>query len=158
MPAPKGNKFSVGNPGTSKMFDSPQQLQKYIDEYFQSVDNNPVRRIEFNGKDAVECVIPVQRPYTLEGLALHLHCTAQTLRNYQMKAGYEDYFEIITRARTKIVQQNLEYGLTGDYNAKIVALTLSNNSDYREKVDSNVNMTVNDLRVGFDFDEKKEEE
>lgn len=148
----------MGNGGRAKKFETPAQLQKYIDQYFQSVDNNPIVLKEFNGKEAQECERKVQRPYTFEGLALHLGVTIQTLRNYGETKGYEDFFEVISQARTRVVRQNMEYGMAGGYNAKIVALALSNNSDYREKVDSNVNMTVNDLRVGFDFDEKKEEE
>lgn len=88
MAAPKGNKFALGNSGKPKEFDSPEQLEEFINDYFDKIDNNPIYKLEQKkgninvkierGADA-EAIsditdeikdnlvhIPTIRPYTVE--------------------------------------------------------------------------------------------
>lgn len=134
-PAPLGNKFAIGNSGRSKEFESPEELEIFIEEYFNCCDNNPLIKIEFNGKDAERCEVPTQRPYTIEGLCLHLDIDRRTLLNYSKKKGYEEFFHVIQRAKRKITDQYVSFGLAGGYNANLVRFLLSNNTEYKDKVE-----------------------
>lgn len=135
MPAPEGNKYGFGTDetGRPREWDSPEQLQEAIDAYFNYCDVNPLIKIEYNGKDAARCEVPIQRPYTVEGLAIHLGVDRKTLLNYQKKAGYEAFFPVITRAKQKIVDQQITFGMAGGYNHNVVRLVLTNNSDYKDQ-------------------------
>lgn len=147
MPAPIGNQFALGNSGTEKKYDNPKELEEHINEYFDWCDNHPLIRIEYNGKDPVECEIPTQRPYTIEGLALHLDVDRRTLLNYSKKKGYEEYFPILSRAKRKITQNNIEFGLVGAYNANLVKFLLVNNTEYKDKTEQENKGT---LRIKWD--------
>ena len=126
MPAPKGNKFAVGNKGTEKKF-TPHQWSDIIEEYFNFCDNNPLFKNESlkSGDRAGEIIrIPAARPYLIEGLCNYANIHPQTFYNYLEKEGYEDYFEITARARNRIYQQNIEFGYVGAYDSNLVARKL----------------------------------
>ena len=125
--------FDFGNEGRSKKWSTPEELQKDIDSYFDWCDNNPLAREEASVKTAVK--LTIRRPYTVEGLANWLHTSRETLHNYQHKPNYEPYFDIITRAKQKIVQSHVEYGLAGIYNAPMTKFLMVNNTRYQDKVE-----------------------
>ena len=99
--------------GTLK-YDNLEALESGIDKYFSDQDS----------KD---------KPYTLEGLALALNITPQTLCNYG-KESYSanrentDYFEAINRARIRCVNYASErlYDKNGSTGAKFY---LTNNAE-----------------------------
>lgn len=159
MPAPIGNKFAIGNSGKPKEFETPEQLDQFIQGYFEKCDNNPIYKLEQKkgninvkierGADA-EAIsditdeikdnlvhIPTIRPYTVEGLCLHLNITPQTLINYRKKKGYEEYFDVVKRALLKIREQYITLGLTGIYENRLLQFVLINISpeDYKNKVE-----------------------
>lgn len=138
MAAPKGNKFAIGNSGKPKMFNSPEELEKEIEDYFKWCDDNPIREQNWVGKEGSEVYKTKQRPYLIEGLCLRLNCERQTLLNYEKKPGYEEYFDILTRAKRKITQNNLTYGLTGEYNPRLVQFLLTNNAEYKDKSETDI--------------------
>jgi len=118
------------------LFKTPKALQAKIDEYFAVCDaGEKVTELSKRG-DLVTYIKPV--PYTIEGLALHLQCDPQTIRNYRKKEGY---FGIISHARVKIFNSWVKQGLTGSFNPKIVALCLAANAEgynVRQEVDHKV--------------------
>lgn len=102
--------MGAGRPYGTFKFDSLEELENGISDYF-------------NGQDAKE------KPYTLEGLALALNITPQTLCNYGSK-DYADgkYFEAINRARIKCINYASErlYDKNGANGAKFY---LTNNAE-----------------------------
>ena len=58
--------FKIGNDGRAKKWETPEDLQKDIDAYFDACDNNVI--LVKDGK-------PITEPYTIEGLAIALDCT-----------------------------------------------------------------------------------
>ena len=86
--------------GTFK-YRTADELEKAIDEYFDICDGKPLRdedgSIVFD-KHGNPKYTTVPEPYTIEGLALYLDVTPQTISNY---AKNEDYFDTINRARMK---------------------------------------------------------
>lgn len=133
MPAPLGNSFAIGNSGREKTFNTPEELEKYINEYFDKIDSNPILTKDWVGRDADEVYREMQRPYTVEGLCLHLNIDRKTLLNYQKADGYEEFFHIITRAKRRITEQMVTFSLAGGYNAGLAKFLLTNNTEYKDK-------------------------
>lgn len=123
-------------------FQTPEELETRINEYFDQCDaGEQVTELSKRG-ELVTYIKPV--PYTIEGLALHLQCDPQTIRNYGKR---EPYFGIISHARVKVFNSWVKQGLTGTFNPKIVALCLAANAEgynVRQEVDHKVS-SVEDI-------------
>jgi len=149
--------FIIGNPGREKIYTDPKELQKAVDSYFEHQDKNPLFKTEFHGKDAIQCFVPVQRPYTFEGLAEVLGFSRFSLLNYEKKEGYEPFFNIISRAKEKIRTQWIELGIAGLGNPGFTKFILVNNARYQDKSEvdhttggksmNTIEVTVQDLRT-----------
>ena len=125
--------FTIGNPGREKIYTDPDKLQRVVDSYFIGQDKNPLFRTEFHGKDATKCSVPVQRPYTFEGLAEVLGMSRFSLLNYEKKEGYEPFFNIIASAKEKIRTQWIELGIAGLGNPGFTKFILVNNARYQDR-------------------------
>ncbi len=125
--------FKIGHFGTEKQFTNPEELQTHIDQYFNHQDSNPIIKSEVHGKDAETIQVPIQRPYTIEGLARQLGLVRMSLINYEKREGYEPYFDIIKRAKEKIREQWIELGLIGVGKEHFTKFMLINNADYQDK-------------------------
>lgn len=129
MPAPKKNKFAIGNSGKPKMFGSVNELQQEIDKYFERCDG--IVTDEMSLKD----ILRDQVPYTIEGLSNAIGCDRDTLNNYEKKEGYEEYFGTIKKAKSKIQQNKIERGLLGMSHATVSIFDLKNNHGYVDKTE-----------------------
>jgi hypothetical protein len=123
--------------GTFKYRDV-ETLEKAIDDYFDSCDGKPiiVDGIAVTDKNGNPVFTP-SKPYTLEGLALHLGIGVKTLANYS-DANYPvndcadeekgSYLQAIDRARAKCLNYNAErlFDKDGVQGAKFYAI---NNSE-----------------------------
>lgn len=126
-----GNKFAIGNSGRSKKWETVEDLQKDIDNYFNLCDE---RTIEIYSKKAGEKLTVKQPlPYTIEGLCDVLECDRDTLLNYEKKKGYEEFFGTIKRAKMKIQRNKVERGLLGSSNPSVTIFDLKNNHGYVDK-------------------------
>lgn len=135
MGAPVGNTYALCNSGKAKKFSSPEELQQSVDGYFAEMDANPIKiwHSQLSKADNLPVAIPTQRPYSIEGLALSLGLTRQSLLNYQKEEGYEEYFDIITYAKEKITQQRIELASVGVLKENFTKFLLVNNTDYVDK-------------------------
>jgi hypothetical protein len=163
MAAPKGNKFAIGNSGRQKYFENPEQLESFINDYFNYIDDHPIKmwHTQIDRKEGKPIEIEIKRPYTIEGLAVHLEVDRRTLLNYEKTDGYEEFFRIITQAKAKIRQSQIEAALTGVGKEKFTEFLLINNSDYKStaKIDLNINDKRKQISDLFpDDDELNEEE
>ena len=146
MSAPIGNKFAIGNSGKEKDFDSPGELDIFIDEYFEWCDNNPIPvwHSQLDKTTGSPVSIPTIRPYTVEGLSRHLGVTRQTLLNYQKREGYEEFFDVIKRAKERITEQRVEMGTLGVFKEGFTKFLLINNTEYVDRVEQkNTNQNLN---------------
>jgi hypothetical protein len=137
MPAPKGNKFAIGNSGREKKFSSPKSLQNKIDKYFDECDNYTVQKVSAGA--VVDVISP--KPYTVEGLCMVLDCDRLTLLNYEKTEGYEDYFNTIKRAKLKIQENKVVRAHWGAAPHQFVQFDLINNHGYTSPT-KNVDMTT----------------
>ena len=136
MPAPKGNKFAIGNSGRSKKWSTPEELQADINAYFDWCDSNPLvqyHNSQIDKETGKPLEFEISRPYTIEGLCSFLECDRLTLINYQKEEGYEEFFNTIKAAKNKIQQNKVERGLTGLSPATTTIFDLKNNHGYKDK-------------------------
>lgn len=130
MPAPKGNQFWKNRTkhGRDALFNDPEKLWESACEYFEFNDGNPIQTIEFNGKDATECIVPKMRAYSKCGLCVYLDCSIPT---FEKCSENKDFFEVYTRICNIIYNQKFEGAAAGVLNANIIArdLGLMDNSN-----------------------------
>lgn len=146
--------FKIGNDGRSKKWETPEELQKDIDAYFDWCDNNPIKQIhnsQIDPSTKKPLIYDVQRPYTIEGLCVFLECDRLTLLNYEKREGYEPFFNTIKKAKMKIQQNKVERGLTGNAPASITIFDLKNNHGYKDKQEIDTNQNI---KLGADFEEE----
>lgn len=123
MAAPTGNQFWKlrSKHGRDKIFSTPEILWEAACEYFESTDKRKWFKTEFNGKDAIECHVPTETPYTLTGLYIFLDTNAETWRKYRER---KDFVEVVTRVEAIIYTQKFEGASVGAFNASIIARDL----------------------------------
>jgi hypothetical protein len=81
-PAPKGNKFALGNSGKPPIFQSIDDLMKAVNGYFEYCSENTEKA-------------------TITGLALYLgFCTRKSLDDYEDRG--DEYLYIIKRAKLAV--------------------------------------------------------
>lgn len=102
MPAPKGNKYALGNNGgRPPLYESSEQLQKAIDDYF---DNKGASKSIIVNKEIHNIKV-----FTITGLVYHLGFEAlQSFYDYEKK---EEFTYTIKRARLRIqmlYEENLQ--------------------------------------------------
>lgn len=94
--------------GRPLLFDSTEALEKKIDEYFDSCEEevwaktrNEDGDVEWQPELDHKGNIRKERvkPYTVSGLAAYLGCDRRTLINYELRP---EFFPIIKRAKTRI--------------------------------------------------------
>lgn len=122
MSAPKENQFwKLGpQPGRPRKFANPEQLWELACEYFAWCDENPIETIEFNGKDAIECVVPKMMAYTWSGL--EFYCDINSFEDY--KTTYKEFSDVIARIGKVIYTQKFTGAAAGVLNANIIARDL----------------------------------
>lgn len=135
MPAPKGHPL-WGNPLKPKKY-TPEELWEGACIYFDwanenpwiknEKDNSPSKPTLIDGEIIVPpkyVQIPIQRPYSIEAMCIHLNISRETFDNYSKTVGYETYFDICTHIRHIIDTQHFEGGMVGAFNANIVTRKL----------------------------------
>lgn len=123
MPAPKANQFWKlrSSHGRDLIFTDPVILWNAACEYFEATDKRKWFKTEFSGKDAVECRIPNETPYTWTGLYIFLDISHQTWKDYEAR---EDFIEICTRVRNIIYTQKFEGAAVGAFNPNLISRDL----------------------------------
>jgi len=145
MAAPEGNQFwrLRTKHGRDKLFADPELLWTESQAYFEATDKRKWWKTEFNGKDAIECHVPTETPYTLTGLFVYLDISKQTWSQYRDR---QDFSDVITRIEQIIYTQKIEGASTGAFNANIVArelgLTDKKELDHKGIPETNVTYKV----------------
>ena len=116
---------SVGRP---KAFNSPEEVQTQIDDYFNHCSNSLIIKQVVQKGEII--LVPTPTPPTMAGLSLWLGIDRKTLNNYK---NDKPFFPVIMRARKKIEENNMAMGLTGIYESRINTLNLASNFGYANK-------------------------
>lgn len=136
MPAPKGNKYAVGNSGRPKIFETPEEMQEAIDEYYAACDNNTKKIWSEKVGEIVEIPSPI--PYTVEGLCECLDINRSTLLTYETSHTHEDFNNTVKRAKLKIQKNTAEMALMGALNPAVSIFVMKNNFNYKDKTETDI--------------------
>ncbi|WP_243299132.1 DNA-packaging protein [Bacillus litorisediminis] len=108
-------------------FESVEELQERIQNYFDYCDNNKEVAITKDG-DLVE--VPNPKPYTISGLAYYLGTTRRTLLDYEARG---DEFSHTIRAAKAKIEMFVEESLWKPKIASGVIFNLKNNFGWIDK-------------------------
>lgn len=150
MAAPKKNEYYKRREkdGRELIFATPEDLLAKAYEYFDWCKENPFykREVIKSGILAGQIIdIPVDRPYTIEGMCVYAEISVSTFYNYEER---EDFLQVVTHVREVIRQNQLEGAMVEAYSPNIVARLLGL-SDKRELTgeggkDLTINITPKD--------------
>lgn len=108
--------------GRPLKFNSNEELQELIDEYFKECD----LKGEF---------------YTITGLADYLDTDRITLVRYENR---DEFSNTIKKAKRRVEKQFIQNSLNGKYNPTIAIFLMKNNYGYQDKVDVRVDSPEDD--------------
>lgn len=119
----KGNKiWQLADPtkvGRPPLFENPFELWNEVVKYFQWVDENPILKTDFKGKEADIVHYDLQRPYTWQGLYVFLG--VKDLEHYKTKI---EFSEIIAHIGNIIYSNKYDGASVGIFNPNIIARDL----------------------------------
>lgn len=145
MAAPKGNEFwrIRSRHGREKLFTSPELLWEAATEYFKWVDENPLTKSDWVGKDGDEVTRKLGRPYTLHGLCLYLGCDPSYFRTFKstIHEKDKDFLAVIHAIENVVYTQQYDGASVGIFNHNIIARALGLVDKQESKVESNVQIT-----------------
>lgn len=137
MPAPKGNRFweMRSSHGRSPKFKKPSELWEGALEYFEWVEDNPLKEDKvFNYQgEIVRTAVNRMRAMTLQGLCVFLDIGTSTLDEYKRKEGFT---EVIKRIEEIIYTQKFTGAAADMLNSNIIArdLGLSDKKEVKQEV------------------------
>ena len=125
MGAPVGNEYWKlrSKDGRDKQFPTPDDLMTACNDYFEWVQNNPLKESQVvKYKDYAELIeVPKMRPFTLEGLCNYIDISCDGFRGYEKR---KDFVDVTTRVRQIIYNQKFEGAASGFLNPNIIARDL----------------------------------
>lgn len=125
MAAPKGNQFWLARSrhGRNPIFKDPKQLWEGCLDYFQWVEDNPLKEekaTQFQG-EFIKDTVDKMRAMTIGGLCIFLDIDESTWFDYAKKQDFSN----ITRKAEKIIRNQKFTGASADLlNANIIARDL----------------------------------
>ena len=136
MPAPKGNQFWKvrAQHGRKKIFSNPDVLWDCCTQYFEWVDENPLKEQKVFHTDGkiTHADITKMRAMTIGGLCIFLDINQTTWGDYRAR---EDFTPVITRAEQIIKTQKFTGAAADLLNPNIIArdLGLSDKQEHTGK-------------------------
>ena len=133
MAATEGNEWWKlrATSGREKTFSSSGSLWESACEYFQWVEDNPLKESKLfkvkNSANLDEIVsenVSKMRAMTIDGLCLYLDVSVDTWSNYRSKEGYEDFFGVVKKVESVIRSQKFAGAAADLLNANIIARDL----------------------------------
>jgi hypothetical protein len=125
-----------------------EEFEALFIEWQQFIENNPIKKQVFVGKDGRHDYELIPRPYTLEGFQNFaeekIGCVHQYFENRDKR--YSTYVDICTRIKRVIRQNQIENGLAGLYNPSITQRL----NGLTEKSDITTNgKDINEIKVNI---------
>ena len=138
----------------AKMLTEDQFIELFK-EWVNYIENNPIKKQVFVGKDGRHDYELIPRPYTLEGFLNFaeekIGCVHQYFENRDGR--YSTYVDICTRIKRIIRQNQIENGLAGLYNPSITQRL--NNLTEKTDVTSN-GENINEIKISIIRPDTKE--
>lgn len=125
MAAPEGNEYWKlrSKDGRDKIFETPEQLLESCNEYFEWVQDNPLKSSEVvKYKYYAELIeVPKMRPMTIEGLCNFIDISVKGFKLYRDRI---DFIPVVTRVEQIIYNNKFEGAASGFLNPNIIARDL----------------------------------
>lgn len=114
--------------GRDKLFETPEELWKAACEYFQWIEENPLKEtkvFQHQGKVITE-EVPIMRAMTMRGLCFYLNCNETYFRQFKARlTDKEDGFSSVISDIEDIVYRQKFEGAAGNLlNANIISRDL----------------------------------
>lgn len=113
--------------GVPKKIETPEKMLDLFIKYVQHVKSNPIKVMDFVGKDGKKVYREKERPLSMVGFELfcveHSDINYPDLTNYfeNRGKGYDDFVPIVTRIRAAIRDDQISGGMAGIYNSSLTA-------------------------------------
>ena len=137
-----------------KLLTEDQFIELFI-EWKQYLENNPIKKQVFVGKDGRHDYELIPRPYTLEGFLNFAEEKVCNVHQYfeNREGRYSTYVDICTRIKRVIRQNQIENGLAGLYNPSITQRL----NNLTEKTDVTTNgEAINEIKISIIRPDTKE--
>lgn len=130
MPAPKGNDYWRNRirTGAPRLFETPEDLAKAFNDYFEYVENNPLYEAQLvktkvgMGEEEVGVYKrPLPRAMTIQGFCAFTGIYSAALFEYEKREGFSN---IVAQAREVMFGQKIEGAAAGTFNPSIIAREL----------------------------------
>lgn len=126
-----------GKGGRPKAFNSPEELQTLLDQYFEYCDNEVETITDNKGN-----VKTMHKPYTMTGICVYLDISGETWSDYSKKP---EFSETIKKARKRVENYCEEYTMAGRLNPIFSIFSLKNNFGWVDKIDVNTTTSSDQL-------------
>lgn len=130
-----------------KLLTEDKFIELFI-EWKQYLENNPIKKQVFVGKDGRHDYELIPRPYTLEGFLNFAEEKVCNVHQYfeNRDGRYSTYVDICTRIKRTIRQNQIENGLAGLYNPSITQRL----NNLTEKTDVTTNgEAINEIKISI---------
>jgi hypothetical protein len=129
--------------GRAILFSSPELMWSAAKEYFEWVDNNPLKKqdAKVEDKKITKYNLTLSRPYTWQGLTRYLDCGIAYFNDFKNSDAYKenpDFSTVIERIESIIYQQKFDGAAVGIFNSNIMVRDLG----LAEKIKSESTMIV----------------
>jgi len=156
MGAPKGNNFWTKRTkhGRDRIFKDPELLKKLCYEYFEHVNNNPLKEHDFVGKDAIEVYKEKTAPYTIQGLCIYLGVNNLYFRDFKKSLKVKeseidkDFSLIITHVEDVIYNQKFSGAAAGFFNSTIISRDLGLKDKQAQEHSGSINIS-GDIEISY---------
>lgn len=108
--------------GRPRNVETPEEMYELFKSYKLYVKENPRYKYVMNQRSGDMIAEPLEVPLTLEGFEIWVHNKfGYYIEQYFKNQGkiYEDFIPICTHIRKEIRRDQIEGGMTGQYNASI---------------------------------------
>lgn len=132
-----------------------QEFEQLFLKWVQYVEDNPIKKQVFVGKDGRHDYELIPRPYTMEGFLNYAEENVCNVHQYfeNRENRYSTYVDICTRVKRVIRQNQIENGLAGLYNPSITQRL--NNLTEKTDVTSN-GENINEIKISIIRPDTKE--
>lgn len=111
--------------GRPRAFKTAKQLWEAACAYFEATDKRKWIKTEFNGKDATECHIPIETPYTISGFCIFIGRSRNWWNEIKKNENLDpEYLEVLARIEDIMFTQKFEGAAVGAFTANIISRDL----------------------------------
>lgn len=128
-----------------KYIETPEKMWELFEAYKKDVKDNPRFKIEYVGRNGDKVKTPIERPLTIEGFKTFCAYKVGTIQHYwnNSEDAYGEYRTIVQRVREEIRAEQVDGGLTNQYNSNLTARV----TGYADNIKSDATHNIKVLNI-----------